>query len=54
MRIASADLNLDRLDVIHIGKDTYPLTEGIRAVAFDRLHLDLAASHRALHARPRA
>ena len=42
MRIASADLNLNRLDVIHIGRNTYPLTEGIRAVAFDRLHLDLA------------
>ena len=42
MRIASADLNLDRLDVIHIGKDSYPLTARIRAVAFDRLHVDLA------------
>lgn len=41
MRIAIADLGLDRLDVIHVGKNTYPLTERIRAVAFDRLHLDV-------------
>lgn len=41
MRIALADLGLDRLDVIHVGKNTYPLTERIRAVAFDRLHLDV-------------
>ena len=41
MRIAIADLGLDRLDVIHVGKDTYPLTERIRAVAFDRLHADV-------------
>jgi predicted AAA+ superfamily ATPase len=42
MTIAIADLGLDRLDVIHIGKDTYPLGEKVRAVAFDRLHLDVA------------
>jgi len=42
MRIAMADLGLDRLDVIHIGKDTYPLGSGIRAVAFDRLHADVS------------
>ena len=42
MRIAMADLGLDRLDVIHVGKDTYPLGERVRAVAFDRLHLDVA------------
>ena len=41
MRIAMADLGLERLDVIHIGKDTYPLGRGIRAVAFDRLPQDL-------------
>lgn len=41
MRIALADLGLDRLDVIHVGKDTYPLTERIRAVAFERLQLDV-------------
>ena len=42
MRIAMADLGLDRLDVIHVGKETYPLGERVRAVAFDRLHLDVA------------
>ena len=42
MRIAMADLRLDRLDVIHVGKDTYPLGDRVRAVAFDRLHLDVA------------
>lgn len=41
MRIAMADLGLERLDVIHIGKDTYPLGRGIRAVAFDRLQQDV-------------
>lgn len=41
MRVAMADLGLDRLDVIHIGKETYPLASGIRAVAFDRLHKDV-------------
>ena len=41
MRSAFADLGLDRLDVIHVGKNTYPLTERIRAVAFDRLHRDV-------------
>lgn len=41
MRIATADLMLDRLDVIHVGADTYPLARGIRAVAFDRLQADL-------------
>ncbi len=42
MRIAMADLGLERLDVIHIGKDTYPLGRGIRAVAFDRLQQDIS------------
>ena len=41
MRIALADLGLDRLDVIHVGKHTYPLTERIRAVAFERLQVDV-------------
>ena len=41
MRIALADLRLDRLDVIHVGKDTYPMASRIRAVAFDRLRQDL-------------
>ena len=42
MRIALQDLGLERLDVIHIGKETYPLTRQIRAVAFERLDTDLA------------
>jgi predicted AAA+ superfamily ATPase len=37
-RPATTDLALDRLDVIHVGKDTYPLTDRVRAVAFDQLH----------------
>ena len=41
MRIAMADLHLARLDVIHLGKDTYPLGNGIRAVAFERLEKDI-------------
>ena len=42
MRIALSELALDRLDVIHVGKDTYPLTDRVRAVAFDHLHEALA------------
>lgn len=42
MRIALADLALDRLEVIHVGKETYPLTDRVRAVAFDRLHQAIA------------
>ena len=41
MRIAMADLDLARLDVIHLGKNTYPLTDRIRAVAFERLQDDI-------------
>ena len=41
MRIAMADLDLARLDVIHLGKDTYPLTDRVRAVAFERLQKDI-------------
>ncbi len=33
MRVALDDLKLDSLDVIHAGRDTYPLAHGIRAVA---------------------
>lgn len=42
MRIAQEDLKLDRLDVIHAGKDTYPLAPGIRAVSAFRLREDIA------------
>jgi predicted AAA+ superfamily ATPase len=41
MRIAMADLKLDRLDVIHAGKETYPMAEGIRAVSLERIGSDL-------------
>lgn len=33
MRIAPADLRLQRLDVIHAGERTYPLARRVRAVA---------------------
>ncbi len=42
MRMAMADLDLTRLDVIHLGKDTDPLANRIRAVAFERLRHDIA------------
>jgi hypothetical protein len=42
MRIALEDLRLDQLDVIHVGANTYPLSEKIRAVALKRLTADLA------------
>ena len=41
MRIALADLRLERLDVIHAGERTYPLAERIRAVALARIQQDL-------------
>jgi hypothetical protein len=41
MRSALADLKLDRLDVIHAGDETYPLSERVRAVSLSRLLEDL-------------
>jgi len=41
MLIALRDLKLDRLDVIHAGDDTFPLSDRIRAVAASRLLTDL-------------
>ena len=41
MRIALAELGLERLDIIHVGKDSFPLTERIRAVSIGRLQGDL-------------
>jgi predicted AAA+ superfamily ATPase len=41
MRIAIEDLKLQRLDVIHVGRDTYPLSDGIRAVALSRVTRDI-------------
>lgn len=40
-RSAHDSLRLDRLDLIHAGEHTFPLAEGIRAVAFGRLFEDL-------------
>ena len=41
MRSALADLRLDSLDVIHAGKASYPLAAKTRAVALERLLLDV-------------
>jgi len=41
MRSALASLRLDRLDVVHAGEETFPLRDGIRAVAFQRLLQDV-------------
>ena len=41
MRSALADLRLDRLDVIHAGRDTYPLGNKFRAVALRRIGSDV-------------
>lgn len=41
MHAAMDALQLDSLDVIHAGEHTFPLREGMRAVAFDRLNEDL-------------
>lgn len=41
MRIAIDDLGLDRLDIVHVGAETFPLTEKIRAVSIARLGKDL-------------
>ncbi len=41
MRIALQDLRLDSLDVIHAGRQTFPLAEGVRAVSIDRMLADV-------------
>ena len=41
MRIALEDLKLKELVVIHAGKDSFPMTERIRAVALSRVLEDL-------------
>jgi predicted AAA+ superfamily ATPase len=40
-KIALEDLKLDSLDIVHVGDETYPLTERVRAVAITRLRQDL-------------
>jgi predicted AAA+ superfamily ATPase len=41
MHIALSDLKLDELVVVHAGKESFPLTKGMRAVAFQRILKDL-------------
>ncbi len=41
MRVALADLRLDRLDVVHAGDETYPLADQIRAVALRHVLRDV-------------
>ena len=41
MHSALSDLKLDRLDVVHGGEHTYPLTDRVRAVALARLYEDI-------------
>jgi hypothetical protein len=41
MRSALADLQLNRLDVIHAGQETFPLDRHVRAVAASRVPEDL-------------
>lgn len=40
MRSALRDLGLDRLDVLHAGKDTWPMGEKIRALPLSRVSSD--------------
>lgn len=41
MRVALDDLRLERIDVLHAGKETFPLAERIRAVAAHRIWTDV-------------
>jgi hypothetical protein len=41
VRAALTDLNLDCLDIIHAGTDTFPLGNKVRAVAFEKLLNDI-------------
>ena len=41
MRVALADLRLDRLEVIHAGEHTFPLADRVRAVPLARILQDL-------------
>lgn len=42
MHAAMKDLQLEKIDVVHLGPDTYMLQEGIRALSVQRLQQDLA------------
>jgi hypothetical protein len=41
MRAALRDLSLSRLDAVHAGDHTFPLADGVRALALGRLLEDL-------------
>jgi hypothetical protein len=41
MHVAATDLGLGRIDVIHPGPETFPLTDRIRAVALARIESDI-------------
>jgi predicted AAA+ superfamily ATPase len=41
IHVAQADLRPDRVDVVHAGADTYPLADGVRAVALRRALKDI-------------
>lgn len=43
VRSALADLELDRVDIVHAGDHTFPLAERVRALALGRLYEDLEA-----------
>ena len=47
MHTAIDDLALERLDVIHAGRETYPLREKIRAVSVHRIRQDVPGGGRA-------
>lgn len=41
MHAARESLHLDSIDVVHAGERTFPMADGIRAVALSRIHEDL-------------
>ncbi len=46
MHIAIQDLGLESIDVVHAGRDTYPLSPKIRALAISRLTTELGRARR--------
>jgi len=62
MHVAIHDLGLESIDVVHAGRDTYPLAPKIRALAISRLTTELGRAplsratlaHHLAHAAPRA
>ncbi len=45
MRSVLEHLGLDRLDVLHPGRETYPLAARVRAVGIRRIEDDIPALH---------